>query len=110
MRQKREGRIAAWYKRFRASKYFLLALITFIISWIILHFIEQGFDPDWGTLNLILSTEASIGMGVFMMISDKQDSLQRAQLQYMLDLLEAQRTLLETMLPNHSHHDGNGLT
>jgi uncharacterized membrane protein len=85
--------ISAAYRKFRTSRHFLAVLCTFIGVWVTLHFAD-GFDPDWGALNLVLSIEASIGMVFFMMVADKQDAFQRKQTEYMLHLLESQKEIL----------------
>ena len=93
---KRPAGGAAFYKRFRGSKYFLIALLTFITAALALHFV-LGIDPEFGALNLALSIEASVGMSLFMAIADRQDVQQAKQLEYMQHLMEAQLALVEAL-------------
>lgn len=94
-------KFATVYKRFRSGRMFFVTLLTFISAWIFLHVFDK-FDPDWGLLNLVLSVEAALAMSLFMMLSEKQDEIQRnqdemqqKQLIYMQHLLEVTVELLE---------------
>ncbi|MDE2468021.1 MAG: hypothetical protein KGL35_04595 [Bradyrhizobium sp.] len=84
---------AGAYKGFRGSKYFLIALVTFITTWLSLHW-TVGFDADFGGINLALSIEASVGMSLFIMTSDRTEQIMLQQLAYIRDLLEAERARL----------------
>lgn len=95
------GRLAELYTRFRGGKPFFVALVAFIGTWLGLHFL-LGFDADLGGYNAILSTEASLALGVATLLAERQetaqrqqDAFQRQQLEYMRDLLEAQHALLQ---------------
>lgn len=94
------ARLAELYTRFRGGKSFFVALLAFISTWLGLHFLE-GFDPDLGGYNAILSTEASLALGVATLMAERQeraqheqDAFQKQQLEYMRHLLEAQNALL----------------
>lgn len=63
--------LASTYAKFRGSRGFLFGLVVFVGSWLVFHFIF-GFDSDFGELNTILSTEASISLAFFTMVSDAQ--------------------------------------
>ena len=97
---------AELYKNFRSGRAFFVALSTFIAVWVSIHFLT-GFDSDWGTLNLLLSMEASISMSLFMAISDKQDEMQRKMdaeneliLRAILHVAEATRDILSQKVDN----------
>lgn len=51
------------YLRFRHPKVFLIALCTFIVTMLGMHFFF-GVDSDWGGTNLTLSCEASVASAV----------------------------------------------
>lgn len=51
------------YLRFRHPKVFLIALFTFIVTMLGLHYFF-GIDSDWGGTNLTLSCEASLASAV----------------------------------------------
>jgi len=51
------------YLRFRSPKVFVVALCTFIVTMLTLHF-GLGYDADWGGTNLTLSIEASVASAV----------------------------------------------
>lgn len=65
--------LATKYAGFRGSKSFLLGLVAFVACWLTIHFIF-GLDKDFGALNTILSTEASISLAFFTMVSDQNDA------------------------------------
>lgn len=67
---------AKFYAAFRGSKGFLVGLVVFIGIWLSYHF-TTGFDTEFGLLNTILSSEASVSLAFFTMLSDRQDRAQR---------------------------------
>ena len=58
------------YLRFRQPKVFLIALMVFIITSLILHFV-RGYDSDFGSTNLTLSVEASIASAVLTVAAEE---------------------------------------
>lgn len=83
------------YVELRGSKGFLWGLVTLVTVWMCLHFLI-GLDPDWGMLNLFLSSEASISLAFFTMTSAKQelaaqlrDEAQAKAMMRVLNLVEA---------------------
>lgn len=89
--------LAGWYTRIRGSKTFLLGLLSFIGVWVTLHFLFR-FDRDWGALNLILSSEASIALAFFTMMSERQEAAQRRLDKHMLRILTAMHKLLKSRI------------
>lgn len=69
--------LATSYTKFRGSFTFLLLLSVVISGWLGLHF-AFGIDSDFGALNLFLSSEASVSLALFTMLSDKQAADQAA--------------------------------
>ena len=94
-------RLEERYARARGSKAFLVGLVAFICFWVTLHF-AFGWDHEWGALNTILSSEASIALAFFTMMADKQEAHQRKQLEYMLHLMEAVRDIVSREPPSSS--------
>lgn len=98
---KKQPKFAEFYKKFRSGRAFFLVLSVFIAVWLLLHKLIN-LDPDYGILNLLLSIEASVSMSLFMMLSERQDELQRQQdanvdiiLRTILDVAQATRDLLK---------------
>lgn len=58
------------YLRFRQPKVFLIALMVFITTSLILHF-TRGYDSDWGSTNLTLSVEASVASAVLTVAAEE---------------------------------------
>lgn len=58
------------YLRFRQPKVFLIALMVFIITSLILHF-TRGYDSDFGSTNLTLSVEASVASAVLTVAAEE---------------------------------------
>ena len=90
-----ESGLASAYTNLRGSKLFLLSLVSIIVGWIAAHFF-LGIDREWGALNLMLSSEASIALAFFTMIAHKQDKNQadvaayhQKQLEYILEIATA---------------------
>lgn len=89
--------LAVLYATFRGSKSFLVGLVGFVGIWLTFHFIV-GFDADFGALNTILSTEASVSLAFFTMVSDRQSRTQQKQAQAMAEVLVDVRTMAESLL------------
>lgn len=64
------------YLRFRSPKIFLIALTTFIISSLYMHY-SRHYDPDWGGTNLSLSIEASVASAVITVAAEETIKLLR---------------------------------
>jgi uncharacterized membrane protein len=102
--EKPARRAAGYYARFRASPWFVISLFAIIVGWIgwniwpgLVHF----DDPEFGRLNLFLSTEASLASAVISYALDKQaaahkrqSEAEQRQLRCMLHLMEAVRDAL----------------
>lgn len=92
--------LAGRYAKFRGSRGFLLGLVVFVGIWLTFHFIF-GFDTDFGELNTILSTEASVSLAFFTMVSDVQSEWVKTIIveikdmgQAVLDISYAQKEVL----------------
>jgi len=88
------------YMTVRKPKNFLVVLLVFIGTSLILHFLT-GIDPEFGATNLILSIEASTASAVLMMVAEESADLQRqtvesqgSMLGALLAIAEAQRDML----------------
>lgn len=77
---------ASSYVVLRGSKAFLIGLVTFIAIWVGFH-VVTGFDNDFGTLNTILSSEASINIALFSVVSDRQAKAQKKQADALANLV-----------------------
>ena len=98
-----ESKLASAYTKLRGSKLFLGGLIALISGWVAAHFIYH-LDPDWGGLNLILSSEASIALALYTMIAMIQDhryskamDLHQKTLEYLLEMTAALHAVVEGM-------------
>lgn len=54
-------------------------------------FLPHFDGPDFGRLNLFLSSEASLSVALLIMANEKQDAAQQKQSEYMLHIMEAIR-------------------
>jgi predicted tellurium resistance membrane protein TerC len=88
------------YMTIRKPKNFLILLLIFIGTSLILHHL-MGIDPEFGATNLILSIEASTASAVLMMVAEESADLQRqtvesqgSMLAALLAIAEAQRDML----------------
>jgi hypothetical protein len=80
--------LATWYAKFRGSATFLWGLLGFIAFWIgVLHGVFK-LDPDFGIINLILSSEASVSLAFFAMMQEQTDL-------HHIELMNAIKTMLE---------------
>lgn len=64
---------ASVYAKARGSKWFLIGLVLFVISWLSMSYLS-GFDKDHGLINLCLSAEASISLAFFALLNEQQDA------------------------------------
>lgn len=97
--------LESFYLKFRGTRTFLFTLCTFIIVWLLGHFLFK-LDEGFGDLNLILSIEASIGVALLMKHNTKEKEKETRleeerlkQLKYMIDLMEATKDLLNKQMP-----------
>jgi hypothetical protein len=88
--------LAYAYAKFRGSKTFLVLLVSFIATWMTLHFV-LGMDGDLGGLNTFLSTEASVSLAFFTMVADAQATAQTAQTKDIEQLARATLTIAEAI-------------
>lgn len=68
-------KFAEFYAVYRGSPYFIGTLLGIEVVWASAHYI-YGFDPDWGMLNLFLSTEASITTALLIIDLHHSDKMQ----------------------------------
>lgn len=106
------GKLSRLYLTFRHPRVFLIALVTFVITSLLLHFF-RGYDSDWGATNLTLSIEASIASAVLTMMAERAAAMQtevaaqmRQMLEASLDMQAAQdRTLKGVLLIAEAQRD-----
>lgn len=85
---------ASRYARFRGSAWFVLFMCVFLAGWFVAEWIDPAFDRGFGILNVILSSEASLSVALLIMANERQDALQRKQVEYLLHLIEANHAVL----------------
>lgn len=88
---------AVIYATFRGSKSFLVGLLVFIALWLSFH-MALGFDKDFGMLNTILSTEASVSLAFFTMVSDAQAKAQQRQAQALSEMVSDIKRMGEALI------------
>ena len=76
-------RLSTFYSRFRSGWLFLAILAGTIVFWLAAHWI-WGIDPELTQLNLVLSIEASLSVGVLIAAQEQNDSMTRAILTQIL--------------------------
>lgn len=82
------------YMKFRTSWPFFIVLASLIAAWLAAHFLFH-IDSDLGELNLVLSIEATLAVGM-MGVDIAESSRARHRVdKYMLDLLEGIEALLK---------------
>lgn len=98
------GKLSRLYLAFRHPRVFLIALVTFVVTSLALHYFK-GYDADWGATNLILSMEASIASAVLTMMAENAARVQdqvseqmRKMLESSLDMQRAQDKTLKGVL------------
>lgn len=82
------GKLSRLYLTFRHPRVFLIALVTFVVTSLLLHFF-RGYDSDWGATNLTLSIEASIASAVLTMMAERAATMQTEVAEQMRQMLEA---------------------
>ncbi len=90
-------RFAEGYAEFRGSRLFLWMLTAFLVFWFgcnLLPWLPHFDRPGYGVLNVILSAEASLSVALLMAAAERQDEIQRRQLEYLLHLMEANHAVL----------------
>lgn len=102
---------AKWYAKFRGSATFLWGLLGFIFFWVgVLHGIF-GLDKDFGIINLILSSEASVSLAFFAMMQEQTDIQHSEVMNAIREMLEANKKvdeeILETVEEIQEELDGN---
>lgn len=91
------SRFAEKYTRFRTSWPFFAALVSLVAVWLTVHFLFH-VDSDLGELNLVLSIEATLAVGM-MGIDLAESARARHRVdKYMLDLLEGIRAILKEQI------------
>lgn len=89
----KQSKVALWYAKFRGSATFLWGLLGFIACWLTLIHGLLGFDKDFGVINLILSSEASVSLAFFAMMQEQTD-LHHAELMTAIkDMLEQSKKI-----------------
>jgi uncharacterized membrane protein len=94
------GKLSRLYLSFRHPRVFLIALVTFVVVSLLLHF-TNGYDSDWGATNLTLSIEASVASAVLTMMAERSAQMQQevaGQMRQMLEALLAQEAAQERTL------------
>jgi uncharacterized membrane protein len=103
--------LAKWYAKFRGSSTFLWGLLIFIGGWLILIHSVFKLDPDFGVINLILSSEASVSLAFFAMMQEQTD-LQHSEVMHAIkEMLEQSKKvdaeILETVEEIHEELEDN---
>lgn len=92
---------AKWYAKFRGSSAFLLGLLGFITSWLLLHLVFAWWDRDLAVINLILSSEASVSLAFFAMMQEQTDMQHSEVMNAIKEMLEQSKKvdaeILETV-------------
>ncbi|MEB2554036.1 hypothetical protein [Burkholderia cenocepacia] len=83
------------YLSFRHPRVFLIALVTFIVTSLLLHFFH-GYDSDFGATNLTLSIEASIASAVLTMMAEKAAEMQQRIAEQMQQMLQSLLAMAES--------------
>lgn len=69
----KQSKLAVWYAKFRGSSTFLWGLLAFIALWLGIVRGMFHFDQDFGMINLMLSSEASISLAFFAMMQEQTE-------------------------------------
>jgi hypothetical protein len=85
--------VLRFYLTVRKPRNFLKIVFTFIVSSLTLHWLH-GYDPDWGSTNLILSIDATIASTVMLMVQEEGAEMQQRMLEALVSMAEAQRDML----------------
>lgn len=89
--------LARSYAKLRGSPIFVLGLMLFVASWLVLHYFTH-FDSDFGALNLCLSTEASVSLAFFTMMGDRQTSDTARAMAVQADAIEEIRAMAAVLI------------
>lgn len=89
MTDARKVNFADAYARIRGGAAFLVFLISFCVCWLAFHY-THGWDADFGTYNMILSTEASVSLAAFAAIGEKQ---YKATIELLTEIRELAKTI-----------------
>lgn len=80
--------LAKWYAKFRGSTTFLWGLLGFILFWLgVVHGLFR-FDKDFGIINLMLSSEASVSLAFFAMMQEQTDMQHHEVMTAIKEMLE----------------------
>jgi len=100
---------AKWYAKFRGSSIFLLGLLGYIATWLVLHKVFPWWDKDLALINLTLSAEASVSLAFFAMMQEQTDMHHAELMTAIKDMLEkSQKTeaeILEVVADIHEEVD-----
>jgi len=88
---------ARWYAKLRGSPIFVVGLLAFVSTWLILHALFN-FDHAFGALNLVLSTEASVSLAFFTMMGDRQASDNARSMRALADTIDEIRAMNKVLL------------
>lgn len=88
------GKLSRLYLAFRHPRVFLIALVTFVIVMLTLHF-ARGYDADFGATNLCLSIEASIASAVLTLMAERAAEMQKRVAEQMHQMLSASLSMQE---------------
>lgn len=103
--------LAKWYAKFRGSATFLWGLLAFIGLWIGGVHTGLGLDKDFGIINLILSSEASVSLAFFAMMQEQTDMQHAEVMQAIKAMLEqnnkVDKEILETVEDIEEKIDGH---
>lgn len=81
------------YLAARKPRNFIRLLCLFIVVSLTLHYL-QGYDPEWGSTNLVMSIEATIAGAVMLMVQEESAELHAQMLTALVDMAQAQRDML----------------
>ena len=82
--------ILRFYLVVRKPRNFLKIVFAFITTSLTLHWLH-GYDPDWGSTNLILSIDATIASTVMLMVQEEGAEVQARMLNALVAMAEAER-------------------
>ncbi len=91
------GKLFRFYLMVRKPRNFLKILVIFLSTWLFSHW-AFGTDGDFGAINLILSTEASIAGAVLMMVAEESAEWQRMILTQLHELMHDLNSLVTALV------------
>lgn len=95
---------AQMYARMRGSRGFLYTLCVFVFGWFGVSLVT-GWDSDHGTLNLVLSFEASISLAFFAVVSETQYQMLKSLMERVEELLRQVKSEEDVILEEVQHDD-----